>query len=238
MGDSCKILLMPRVFVFDAVHTLLRPMPDVVSAYYIAGKKAGSQLSKDKVKQRFRDARRKHFSTSVPASQTRPGSLSSSDEIEFQLWRDLIAEVFSDVSPVDHLFQSLWDHFADPANWQLYDDVAPCWKRLRAEGARILIASNFDSRLNEIVHKQDVIANADAVFCSAEVGFRKPDPKFYDVVAREFGLSDSDHVTMVGDDFENDCQAPRMFGWKALHLVRRSGIDLNSCTINGLDQLS
>lgn len=229
---------MLRAVIFDAVHTILRPMPDVVSTYFLAGKKAGSRLSKDKVKQRFRDARRKHFGTSVPASQTRPGLLPSSDEIEFQLWKNLVADVFSDVKPIDSLFQTLWDHFASPKPWQLYDDVEPCWKRLRDTGVKLVIASNFDSRLHEIVQKQEAIANADAIFCSAEVGFRKPDPNFYKVVAKELGLKDSDDVTMIGDDFENDCQAPRIFGWKALHLDRRSGIESNSCTINSLDQLS
>ncbi len=213
---------MPRVYIFDAVHTFLRPVPDVLSAYLDAGRLHGSELSKEELGSRFRVARRKLFSTYVAASQTQPGSLTSSDAIEHQLWRDLIAEIFTEIKPIDTLFSQLWKHFASPENWQLYDDVTACWSRLHANGDRIIVASNFDSRLHAIVEYFPQLSVAEAVYCSAEVGYRKPDPLFYQTVAKSLGLKDSDDVIMIGDDSENDFIAPRRFGWKALHLDRRT----------------
>lgn len=228
---------MSRIFIFDAVHTILRPIPDVISAYFLAGKRHGSELSKDDVKTRFRVARRQRFATFVAASQTQAGSLVSSDPIEKQLWRDLVTDVFLDVQPIDSLFSELWAHFASAENWQLYDDVESCWSKLKSSGDRIVIASNFDSRLNEIVFQHQPLSLADAVYCSAEVGYRKPDPQFYRAVADSFGINEPDEVIMIGDDYENDFVAPVRFGWKAFHLDRRDGQNGNQNTISSLEAL-
>lgn len=213
---------MEKIFIFDAVHTILRPVPDVITAYFLAGKRHGSLLTKEDVKSRFRSGRQELFGTRIAAKETKPGSLRSSDEIEFQLWKKLVTYVFNDVVPIDQLFQELWDHFASPQNWQLYDDVESCWQSIKADGGQIVIASNFDSRLNEILKVQSSLTKIDAVFCSAEVGYRKPDPMFYEVVAKTLKLNGAEQVIMTGDDFENDFVAPRLFGWNAVHLDRRS----------------
>ena len=228
---------MPRTFIFDAVHTILRPVPDVRSAYFAVGQKHGSKLSREQVGDRFRIARRQRFSTYIAASQTQPGSLPSSDEIEFELWRGLVSDIFLQIDPIDPLFQELWDHFASPENWELYDDVEACWNRLHERGDRIVVASNFDSRLHDIAAKHPVLSVADAIYCSAEVGYRKPDPLFYQAVADSFGIGESDEVIMVGDDFENDYVAPVQFGWKAFHLDRRSNNASDSRVIPSLDLL-
>jgi putative hydrolase of the HAD superfamily len=228
---------MSRLYIFDAVHTFLRPAPDVLTAYHDVGKLHGSTISKDKLATRFRAARKTRFSANFSAAATQPGSLESSDAIEYQLWQDLIADVFLEIRPVDKLFEQLWGHFANADNWQLYDDVAECWARLHAAGNRIIVASNFDSRLNAIVERFPELSVAEAVFCSAEVGYRKPDPLFYQAVADSIGIVDSDQVIMVGDDFENDYVAPKRFGWKALHLNRKTTEKTQSHVIQDLNSL-
>ena len=228
---------MPRIFIFDAVHTFLRPFPDVLTAYHQVGQIHGSELSKEKLKTRFHTARRTRFSTSIPAEQTQPGSLPSSDEIEFQLWRDLVTDVFAEIKPVDALFEQLWGHFASPGNWQVYDDVAECWAQMKSGGDRIVVASNFDSRLHAIMENFDELAVAESVFCSAEVGYRKPDPLFYKFVSDSLKLTDADEVIMIGDDFENDYVAPKKFGWKAMHLNRKLDYNRQRGVISSLSEL-
>jgi len=228
---------MSRTIIFDAVHTILKPVPDVISCYFLAGKRHGSSLTKAELKSRFREGRQVHFGTSKSAKETDPGSLPSSDAIEFELWRNLVAHVFADVSDTATLFQQLWDHFASPANWELYDDVASSWSSLASDGDQLVIASNFDSRLYQIVQQHPALAVADAVFCSADIGYRKPDPLFYETVSRSLELTEQDEVIMVGDDFENDYAAPEIFGWKAFHLDRRDGVEAKEGVISSLSQL-
>lgn len=225
---------MHRTFIFDAVHTILRPVPDVVSAYFLAGQRYGSSLTRKEVKFRFGVGRKEHFGTRIAAKETKPGSLPSSDEIEFQLWKELVGFVFEDIKPIDSLFKDLWDHFASPDNWQLYDDVEPCLSAIKSDGNKIVIASNFDSRLHKVLKVRSLDSEIDDVFCSAEVGFRKPDPMFYQVVADSLQFNGNEEVTMIGDDFENDFVGPREFGWNALHLDRRAKEQAPAHEINDL----
>lgn len=227
---------MSRIVLFDAVGTILRPQPDVISAYHRAGIAHGSQLSIEEIAGRFRTARRARFDLNRSAEQTKADSLRSSDEIEYALWRDLIRDVFTDVDNVDGLFSELWSHFAAAENWSLYDDVEGCWNALVKLDFRVAVASNFDSRLDEIVSKFAQLNAAERVFCSAGVGFRKPDPLFYRSIATSLKLSGSDDVYFVGDDLENDFIAPKRFGWHAFHLDR-SGQASNGQAINSLDML-
>lgn len=231
---------MSKVYIFDAVHTVLKPQPDVIRCYFETGNRHGSSLTIDEVKRRFREARIRLFAVSHSAAQTEGGSLVSSDEIEFNLWESLVGHVFADVPEVGPLFKQLWAHFASPQSWQLYDDVESSWRRLAERGDRLVIASNFDSRLHEITKQRSVFSLVEAVFCSAEVGYRKPDPMFYQHVADRLSLRPQDEVIMVGDDFENDYKAPRLFGWQALHLDRRHGGPtgpIGSGVISSLSQL-
>jgi putative hydrolase of the HAD superfamily len=229
---------MSRIVLFDAVGTILRPVPDVITAYHRAGESYGSKLSAEQVAARFRSARQFRFNLNRFAGETESGSLRSSDEVEYELWRSLIADVFDDVANVDDLFKQLWDHFAAAENWSLYDDVTRCWTRLSEQGFRIAIASNFDSRLIDIVKRHETLALSEAVFCSAEVGFRKPDPEFYRAIESSLGIDASDEVHFIGDDKENDFHAPVQYGWKAFYLDRRYRGSIGGTNeIDSLDRL-
>ena len=58
---------MNRTFVFDAVGTLLRPIPDVITAYQQAGLRHGSSLDRQEVAARFKIARRRYFNCDTSA---------------------------------------------------------------------------------------------------------------------------------------------------------------------------
>ena len=208
---------MPRTIVFDAVGTLVKPQPDVVTVYHQAGIHHGSLLSRGDVTGRFKLARKKFFNCDHSATTTPAGSLQSSDVIEYALWRKLVDFVFEDVRHT-RLFEQLWAHFASPTNWAPYDDVTQCIAKLQQRGDNLVIASNFDSRIHNIINATNQLSAISTVYCSAEVGFRKPDPEFYRVVAEQ--IPDNHEVIMIGDDLENDCVAPRLFGWRGIHLNR------------------
>jgi len=225
---------MNRTFVFDAVGTLLRPIPDVITAYRQAGLRHGSSLDRQEVAARFKIARRRYFNCDTSAEATGSGSLVSSDDIERELWRSLIGDVFHDVVAADELFQQLWAHFALPESWGLYDDVAECLNCI-AVNDQIVIASNFDSRLLAIVAAFSELNCVSEVHCSAAVGFRKPDPMFYQHVAGT--IRDNHTVIMVGDDLQNDCLAPERLAWQGIWLDR-DGTDQNLDSAQRLTSLS
>jgi putative hydrolase of the HAD superfamily len=219
------------VVLFDAVGTVIKPVPGIVEIYQELGAKHGSLLSRSEIKRRIGAARRKYFQVGTNASEALlpdkampadlPG-LVSSDALERKLWRQLVLDVFVELGPVESLFQELWEHFAQPQHWQVYDDVAPCWERLNANGFVLGLASNFDSRLLSI--SAALLPEAEFVFCSGPIGHRKPSPMFYREIENALSLSgpiEQPRILMVGDDYENDCVAPKLAGWPAVWLNRK-----------------
>ena len=210
------------IILFDAVGTLLQPNPGVLDAYAMWGQRFGSQLSKEQMKSEFGRLRQTIFGSELDPQRSTPSDLqairsTSSHEREKELWRQLIYQMFLDVEDRASLFERLWDHFANPAHWKIYDDVEACWKSLQNLGYQIGIASNFDDRLNPICEQSNVLSSAAYVFCSSQIGFRKPDPRFWQAV-RE--MVPSSQVWMIGDDPVNDYLSPMASNIQAIHLVR------------------
>ena len=226
------------LILFDAVGTVIKPNPDINTVYQRLGLEYGCSLNRDEIEQRITFFRKKLFHSGTPAKnlfgntafggelRDEPQGLESSEELERGLWRQLVFEVFAELDSCDELFNELWSYFAQAEHWVAYTDVEACWNRLRQHGIEIGLASNFDSRLISIVNSIPVIADADYTFCSSQLGFRKPSPFFYRQIEAAINCVSPDDpeeplkIVMVGDDFENDCVAPRLAGWSAIWLNR------------------
>jgi putative hydrolase of the HAD superfamily len=199
-----------RWIVFDAVGTLIFPDPPVAEVYFAAGLCCGSRLTADEIRSRFRAALAAAYSSCRPTSEP----------LERMRWQQIVSTVFDDV-PDSHgeLFEQLWQHFADPQYWRLFDDVAPVLSQLHRRGHRLGIASNFDGRLRHIVAGHPPLAACQPIFVSSEVGFTKPDPRFFATVTRQLAAEPAE-ILLIGDDETADVTAARAAGWQARLLCR------------------
>ncbi|MCO6458418.1 MAG: HAD-IA family hydrolase [Pirellulaceae bacterium] len=207
---------MIRVVLFDAVGTLFYPVPGVAEVYRAAGRRFGSNRTEAEIRQRFERALERQ--AVVPTSAV---GVPTSAEGERARWRRIVAEVLDDATDAEAAFEALWEHFARPAHWRLFDDVEPAWARLRRQGLAAAIASNFDDRLEALCRGLPPLPDAVAVFHSAGIGYAKPDPRFYDEVARRLALS-PEQLALVGDHLQHDYHAARVAGWHAVWLDRRA----------------
>src|SRR5687767_14068871 len=113
-----------RWLLFDAVGTLIYPDPPVAEAYALAASRYNSRLSAAQIKDRFRAAFAAHASAGGPTSESH----------ERQRWQKIVAATIDDV-PAQHaneLFEHLWNHFAQPGHWRLYDDAGRALAALAA----------------------------------------------------------------------------------------------------------
>lgn len=216
----------------DAVGTLIYPCPGVVDAYDAAAQRFGSSLPPESIRLRFREAfvRQETIDASaVPPHRT--------DEVrERQRWRTIVGQVFPDMQDCEGVFNALWDHFAQPQHWRVYDDVAPCFDQLRIAGYGLGIASNFDDRLDAICHAHETLAGISR-FVSSRIGYKKPSPEFFCSIERSLNLP-AEKILLVGDDLENDYHAARRAGWQAV-LLDRDGCGRNvTATIASLRDLA
>lgn len=221
---------------FDAVGTLLRPIPDVVTAYHHFGSAHGSRLNPEEIHQRFTRLYPQHFCRGINAES----SMQTSESLERTRWRSLVTELFSDVQPAATLFEELWQHFAQPANWELYPDVAPTLRQLKARQLPWGIASNFDQRLDAIIAGIPELVDAQIVVTSATARWSKPSSEFFRYaaiqVAEQTGGALS-QLWMIGDNQSLDFEAATACGWQALHLARDSNSRLEPRQIRSLTEV-
>lgn len=212
---------MPRhvqAVLFDAVGTLLKPRPSVAEAYQAAGARHDVHLPLAEVQSRFDTALRECLVEDQQHHDHR-----TSETRERARWQAIVEFVFAtptnEPETLKRIFDDLWQHFADPENWALYDDVARTWQELERQEIHLGIASNFDERLLTIAEHHSPLADCQHWFVSSQVGHRKPGPRFFAVIERELSL-ESDQLLLVGDDLENDYRAARAAGWHAYHVDR------------------
>lgn len=220
----------PELILFDAVHTLIEPDPPVVAVYQQCGERHGCRLPEAELRARFAGAFQ-HAS-----SRCRQDQGGRTDEAgEYAFWQTVVQAVFHEWKgqAVDAAFADLWHHFSRPEHWRVFPDVDATFAELRQRGFRLGIASNFDDRLLQICAGHPELAEAEPVFVSSRVGWIKPAAGFYREIERITSLA-PERIFLVGDDFENDVEAPRRLGWQTWWLQRaggaRSETQLNTLT--------
>ena len=212
IADVSKI----RCLAFDAVGTLIFAEPSVASAYASIGQQFGSQVTADEIGSRFREAMRQ----ADTEAERWFGELGRTNEdYEREFWRRIVREVLPDVGDAETCFETLFDHFARPASWQCFEDVGSTLTQLQARGYRVVIASNFDARLQGVCDGLSELRDVRTRVISSAVGYRKTHPRFYAAVV-EAAECDASEVLMIGDDFENDVVSARNAGIAAVHLQR------------------
>jgi putative hydrolase of the HAD superfamily len=229
---------MIRCIAFDAVGTLVEPAPPVAVAYRDVGLRYGSQLTLDEVRGRFRAA----FSAT---ERSAPGSgsaspnrdpLATSEAIERERWRTIVASVLDDVSDPELCFQELWNHFARPAAWRCYPEVGETIDRLERAGVRLAIASNFDSRLHTVCDGLPPLDRVELRIVSSEAGWRKPSSRFFEALA-EAASCGRDEIVVVGDDLDNDFNGAVEAGMRAVW-VQRGGATSRETGVAGIATIS
>ncbi|HQG55010.1 MAG TPA: HAD-IA family hydrolase [Thermoleophilia bacterium] len=127
-------------------------------------------------------------------------------------------------------------------NFALYDDVLPCFERLRDAGVRIGLVSNSSHDLDEIVASFALAEYVALTVASVEVGLAKPSPAIFGVALQRAGevlgepIMAGDTV-MVGDSVEDDVKGALACGMGAVLLDRAGRYDLPFPTIRTLAEL-
>lgn len=198
--------------VFDAVGTTMTPQPSVPAAYAAVGRKLGLELASDVIHERFHQAFARQEAIDAERGQ-------HTDEARERLrWHEILCDVFREAAS-EPLFDALWDYFADPAHWRIYDDVPGVWKSLEDRGLTLCIASNFDARLTDVCRGLPPLGNCQRVFISSLLGARKPGLAFFQAVQRELDLP-PEQILMVGDGRTNDFDPALAAGWQAVLIDR------------------
>jgi putative hydrolase of the HAD superfamily len=103
--------------------------------------------------------------------------------------------------------------------FRVFPEVPAVLARLRDAGLRLVVASNWDVSLSEVLDRLGLAELVDGVVSSAAVGAAKPDPRLLEAALGLAGVAPTQAVH-VGDSLEEDVGAAQAAGVAAVLLVR------------------
>ena len=187
----------------DASGTILHAAAPIAATYARAATDYGGTLSTAEVRDRFPVAMRAARARRAPLGDWRP------------FWSEVIA-LSTGVSDPE-LVDTLYDHFAQPTAWRLAPDLQDLLATARAEGLRIGLISNWDTRLRSLLNAMGIVHHFERISVSGELGVEKPDPAIFLESCAALGVAPATAVH-VGDSWAEDVQGARAAGLHAWHL--------------------
>ncbi len=205
-ASAPDLLSQVRAVTFDVGGTLIRPSPSVGHIYAeVAARHGRKKISPDTLNRRFASAWKelKNF------NYTR------------EEWAALVDHTFggSGEKPSETFFPELYDRFAEPEAWHVFDDVLPAFDALAARDINLGIVSNWDERLRPLLEKLGLSKYFQAVIVSCEVAFTKPSPVIFEQAARMLGEA-AGNILHVGDSVAHDIAGAKAAGFQSLLLER------------------
>ncbi len=222
-----------KVVFFDAAETLMF-LPRPVGEHYaeVAGR-FGLTLESAALDRAFRAA----WKAMPPRMMTGDGGPQPDDDKGW--WRELVRLVFHGDGPsgvhgvltetvaqghksafdFEKYFDVIYDHFAEPGVWHAFPDVADVLEKLRAQGLRLGVISNFDRRLFANLEDIGLASYFDHITISSEVGADKPHARIFERALGAFGVA-PDEAMHVGDDPVRDWAGAEAVGLRVFRLER------------------
>jgi putative hydrolase of the HAD superfamily len=208
---------------FDVGGTLLEPMGSVGRVYAEVAAEFGIRASADALTRAFGLAwqARGDFDYSRGA------------------WMEMVVRTFDGVCDrpsCESIFPRLYERFARREAWRLFPDVRPVLTRLRQDGLKLAVISNWDERLPGLLDQFDLSRYFSAVVVSAALGATKPSRLIFSAAAESLGLPPSS-ILHVGDSQVEDVAGAAGAGFQALHLRRETG-RTNDGSIHSLAEIT
>ncbi|MCL4216423.1 MAG: HAD-IA family hydrolase [Candidatus Hydrogenedentes bacterium] len=213
-----------RAVLFDAGSTLLEVKPSVGSVYSQVAEQYGVMAPPTALEEAFRAEWRRRTD---PAVDDAP--FGDSDETQRQWWRSLVEATFAPAGGPDAFaghfsdyFEELYELFAQPKAWEVYDDVAPALEVLRRRGFRLGVVSNWDNRLPRLMRGLKLDRYFEFILTSAEAGCKKPFPGIFEQAVARLGVMAREAV-YVGDSVDHDVVGARGAGLVPVQIARKCG---------------
>lgn len=232
-GRSCGAVFL------DAAGTLLRVEPSVGAVYAREAARFGVIADAESLNRAFTAAWRARQQQDPTGAE-----FYSSEETEKAWWRELVAEVFQSTGKwvgfsgnFAEYFEGLFELFARPEVWHVFEDVVPALEALGTAGIPCAVVSNWDSRLPLLMDRLNLSLHFRFILTSAEAGCRKPAPGIFHHALSRFGLP-ANRVVYVGDSIEEDVIGAENAGLIPVYLDRSGRSAPDGVAIRDLRELA
>jgi len=201
-----------KLVIFDAEGTFIKIHPPVGEFYAKLFKEVGICLDSDLLQARVKEVYRLVFDRNLRNHRWNA-------ELCYKAWRSFFEILFKDYrfEPwFDSLFEKAYHYFGTK------DCVVPIpgfeefAKRLRADGLKLCVLSNWDGRLHSVLAGWGLDRLFDRVYTGCEIGYLKPHEASFLHVLSDFKVEPEEAV-MIGDSLEDDIEPAKNLKIKAIH---------------------
>ena len=134
---------------------------------------------------------------------------------------DRVCEHLESPPPSPFAKSELFQRFAGADPWDVYPEVIETLQVLRSKGLRMVVISNWDDRLPELLEDLELAEYFENIVFSAGVGVEKPFPAIFEYALAQLDLP-AEQVVHVGDRPQEDVEGARGVGMQAIHVSRDS----------------
>jgi putative hydrolase of the HAD superfamily len=174
--------------------------------------RVGVEVSEERADQAFRAEIRYYLAHHVEGS----------DERSLSALRDSCADVLRHALGHPELdLAAARAAMLDAIRFQPFPDSAPALRELRSRGLKLVVASNWDCSLPDVLERAGLASLVDGVVASAVVGADKPAPAVFEAALAVAGCA-PDRAVHVGDSIEKDVAGAEAAGIRAV-LIDRDG---------------
>jgi len=206
----------PKIIFFDAAGTLVRAAEPIGQTYSKLAWHYGVKSDPELIQRGFKTAWKTFHDTATIANRPRRSSYDWWKALVRETWKiDPLPETF----PFEDYFAELYLIFGRPELWRIFPEVEGVLERLRLEGIRCGVLSNWDARLRLVLAGQVLDKYFDPVVITGEVGFEKPERAIFQKALEMAGV-EAREALLIGDDPLMDGKGAAEAGWK-VELVHR-----------------
>jgi putative hydrolase of the HAD superfamily len=187
----------PEAVLLDAAGTLIRPREPVGETYAGMARRFGAKLDPDRLSRAFPE-----ILADMPDLAFEWTSIAELQNRERDWWRALVGRVLErvggSVGDFEGFFDALYSYYAKGCTWECFPEVPSVLSALRAQGCRLAVVSNFDSRLPGILRDLGLADSVDVIIYSSKAGSAKPDPVIFQAALAALRVSPEEAIH-VGD---------------------------------------
>jgi putative hydrolase of the HAD superfamily len=225
------------VVFLDAGYTLFTANPSPSKYYHQVCTRHGVEVTLEQMIEAMRGVWLEHV---LPEMNDPKADFVCSDDEDRQWWWNYDSMVFARLGIAREkraeIFDEIYQFFAEPKAWELYPDTLESLERLKSNGLSLAIVSNWNSSLKKVVDGLRLTGYFEFILASAEVGWKKPSPKIFEI-ALERASAEPARVVHVGDTYQTDVLGARKAGIRGIMLDRRGGTHHDHEVIKDLSEL-
>ncbi|XP_039858751.1 haloacid dehalogenase-like hydrolase domain-containing protein 3 isoform X1 [Simochromis diagramma] len=198
-----------RWVLWDVKDTLLKVRSSVGEQYCKEAERMGLSLSPVEVDAAFRQVYRQ-YSSRYPNYGISQGLNGQS------WWRGVVRDTLSQCGVqepelLNTVANNLYHNFCSADNWEVFPDSKKALESCSSLGLKLGVVSNFDNRLEAILHVCGLLSYFSFLITSEEAGVAKPSPAIFSQALQKCGVP-ADRVAHIGDHYINDYLTSRSMG--------------------------